>query len=189
MIIKAGQVQSLTDARYFTSKGVALLGFCFDPESPAFVSPREAQQIKDWVEGPAIVGEFGPQPVGLIRETAMILGLDYVQLAPVAGTDYSGIVEPLIYDLTGSTDNALPEGLTAPAYILVDDTVTEAQLGALRKQAPVLVAAEALPDKLLHVTNSLQPDGVELTANPEDVIGEKAFDAYDEFFEMLQAEL
>ena len=38
--VKAGSVTHLTDARYFAAWDVEFIGFCFDPESSDYISPR-----------------------------------------------------------------------------------------------------------------------------------------------------
>jgi phosphoribosylanthranilate isomerase len=61
--VKAGSITHLTDARFFAAYDVAYIGFCFDPQSPDYISPQAALAIKGWINGPQIVAEFANQDV------------------------------------------------------------------------------------------------------------------------------
>lgn len=101
---------SLADARYFSSKMARMVGFCFDSSSESFVSPREAQQIIGWLEGPQIVGEFNGSNVNEIRETAMILGLHLVQFPIQDSTEgFEKIEQPVILEVTISPTDTLAD--------------------------------------------------------------------------------
>lgn len=101
---------SLADARYFSSKMAHMVGFCFDSGSESFISPREAQQIIGWLEGPQIVGEFNGSNVNEIRETAMILGLHLVQF-PIQPSNegFDKIEQPIILEVTISPTDTLAD--------------------------------------------------------------------------------
>ncbi len=58
---KAGSITNLTDARFFAAYEVDYIGFCFDPQSPNYISPQNALAIKGWIHGPKIVAEFANQ--------------------------------------------------------------------------------------------------------------------------------
>ena len=78
--IKVGQVKNLAEARFLSSFSVDLIGFCFDKEDDAYISPIDAQEIMKWLEGPKIVGEFGKQSVEEINEIVTIMGLEIIQI-------------------------------------------------------------------------------------------------------------
>ena len=56
--IKASQITNLTDARYFAAWGVEWLGFGLESGQDYFVTTAQMAAIKEWVEGPKMVGEF-----------------------------------------------------------------------------------------------------------------------------------
>lgn len=64
----AGGITHLTDARFFAAYAVDYLGFCFDPQSPNYISPTQALAIKGWVTGPEIVAEFAHQDATNVQE-------------------------------------------------------------------------------------------------------------------------
>jgi len=94
--IKAAQISNLTDARYFAAWYSEWLGFCCDTTSPNYVSPELLHAIRDWVEGPQIVGEFGAQDATQIREAVEALNLDAVQV----GFFYDAAQLETLHDLT-----------------------------------------------------------------------------------------
>ncbi|MEZ5014153.1 MAG: hypothetical protein R2794_07665 [Chitinophagales bacterium] len=59
--VYAAAVNNLTDARNFSAYGVQYLGFCFNPNDPAYISPEKALEIRDWVSGPDIVADLRGQ--------------------------------------------------------------------------------------------------------------------------------
>jgi len=80
--IKASQVSNLTDARYFAAVGAEWLGFCLDPMDENFVPYQKLLGIKEWVEGPKIVGEFSLQTTEEILNIANEIKLDVIQVSP-----------------------------------------------------------------------------------------------------------
>ena len=56
--IKANTLSHLTDARYFASMEVTWMGFNLDPLSENASSPPFVKAIREWISGPAFVGEF-----------------------------------------------------------------------------------------------------------------------------------
>lgn len=80
--IKASQITNLTDARYFAAWGIDWIGFDLEEGSENFVPPSSLLGIKDWIEGPKIIGEFNLLAADDILATASQLGLDGVQLGP-----------------------------------------------------------------------------------------------------------
>ena len=56
--VKASDITSLTDARYFAAKEVEWLSFNFTEGVVGYIPPMKARAIFEWVEGVKIVGEF-----------------------------------------------------------------------------------------------------------------------------------
>ena len=78
--VKASQITNLTDARYFAAWEVEWLGFNFDKGSENYIQPQVMKAIKEWVEGPKLVGEFSFASAEDIRIAKEMLGLDMVQV-------------------------------------------------------------------------------------------------------------
>ncbi|HMX39199.1 MAG TPA: hypothetical protein PKD78_02690, partial [Saprospiraceae bacterium] len=96
MLIKASGVTNLSDARYFAAREVRFLGFNLDEGSAGYVEPSMLHAIREWVEGPLIVGEFSAAPIELVREAASFYRLDAVQVS----TDQH---QPVLASLEGLT--------------------------------------------------------------------------------------
>ena len=96
--VKVSAVNSLTDARFFSGAGVKYLGFCFDKISERYIESEKVFQIKDWVSGPSIVGEFStnsnPDEINLIIEK---IGLDYVQMSDAFPLGLNSEIEKPIF--------------------------------------------------------------------------------------------
>ena len=85
--IKAGRITNLTDARYFAARGVSWLGFQLDAGGEGQVSPQMFSALKEWVEGPLFVGNFGASTAAEINESAELLKLDMIQVGLFSGLD------------------------------------------------------------------------------------------------------
>ena len=96
--VKVSAINSLTDARFFSGAGVKYLGFCFDKNSERYIESEKVFQIKDWVSGPSIVGEFStnsnPDEINLISQKT---GLDYVQMTDAFPLGLNSEIEKPIF--------------------------------------------------------------------------------------------
>lgn len=81
MKIKASTITNLTDARYFAAKEVDYLGFNLEPGTTGFLEPIYMRAMREWIEGPKIVGEFSKSPANVVFESAAFFGLDAVQVS------------------------------------------------------------------------------------------------------------
>jgi len=72
----AAAVANLTDARYFAALGVDYMGFALEPGAEGHISPMELAAFREWIEGPALVGEFGGMDTASIVKLTKELNLD-----------------------------------------------------------------------------------------------------------------
>lgn len=79
-LIKASRIAHLTDARYFAAKEADYLGFNLESGTEGYLDPIYMKAIREWVEGPKIVGEFSRTPIRVVSEAAAFYGLDAVQV-------------------------------------------------------------------------------------------------------------
>jgi phosphoribosylanthranilate isomerase len=79
-VVKASEVNNLSDARYCAGMGVEMLGFCLDENHPKFIELARLREISVWVSGVKTVGEFAGDNVLNINYLAEQLQLDYIQL-------------------------------------------------------------------------------------------------------------
>lgn len=208
--VKAGSIQTLAAARYFSSKMVEMVGFCFDSSKAEFIAPRDAQQVKGWLQGPKIVGEFNGNSLKEIKETAMILGLDYVQIAASGkealfdSLNLNVILEVQV-DMNDSFDslqNRVSPWLGKVSYIQWglnahfgnwENFILKSKLGTggLRKLCawlPAIVDVHVTESGLWQIITEVEPEMINLTTEPESKAGEKSFENLDPLFTILEDE-
>lgn len=207
--IKASAITNLTDARYFAAFHVDYLGFNLEIGTPDAISATETKAIKEWVEGPKIVGEFGNMPLASVQQGIDLLGFDLVQVGHFADKAmieaiHIPVIKEVIWHPDTKLDTLVAElELLAPhvAYFLLDFsknnlTWTDLQVGkpidlaalqGLCKRFPVLLdlsfKAEELEDLL-----ELDIAGLSLKGGEEEMVGYKSYDELDTLFEVLEIE-
>ncbi|MBK6933450.1 MAG: hypothetical protein IPH12_22310 [Saprospirales bacterium] len=199
MLVKASGITNLTDARYFAAREVHFLGFNLEEGTEGFIDPVFMKAIREWVEGPKIVGEFDRTPAGAVREAAEFYGLNAVQvtlaqeLAPLEGLD-------VILHVPGAAAPALLRPLLqarAPwvSWFLIDFSHLDNAGAQLLAQAPVwsalfadfpaLLALDAPAAALPELLTALHPAGLALRGGAEERVGVKSFEEIDAVFEEL----
>ncbi len=196
MLIKASGITNLTDARYFAAKEADFLGFNLEENTPGYLDPMYMKAIREWVEGPQIVGEFSRASTAYIREAAAFFGLDAVQ---VQAERYAGALPELtglsvILAIENKNNNSAMEQLLAAAaphvaYFRIDFTQFRPNDGAFWQQMaatyPILLHSDASAETLSAWLTAIQPAGISLSGGEEEKVGVKSFDAVEEIFEML----
>lgn len=208
--VKAAAVANLTDARYFAALGVDYLGFALEPGAAGHVSPEQLSGMRAWIEGPAIVGEFGHAAADEIARQAETLRLDVVQVGPFGKTRDAAAATglPVLHEIVLGADVGPTE-----AQRLIDGSARDTRAfvldfsrngitwDALEEQPvwmtwltetcadyAVLLDVPAAPHQLDDLLATLAPEGVQLTGGEEEAVGVKSFDELDEWFEVLRVE-
>lgn len=209
MKIKATSINNLTDARYFAAWNVEWLGFSLEIGSANYTRPQDVKEIKDWLVGPKIVGEFGlDQNLTDILESVELLQLDAVQLSMFADDtiaknlqNVTVIKEWVLDDLTNM--NAFAEQCRTTAnqvdYFYLDlekNGITWAALQAntnalnllqeLCAEYAILVSLVCPPDQIEAYLDRVKPHGISLQGGEEEKVGVKSFDDLDAIFETLE---
>ncbi|MGH1336690.1 MAG: N-(5'-phosphoribosyl)anthranilate isomerase [Aureispira sp.] len=209
MKIKASSIQNLTDARYFAAWHVEWLGFSLELGHANYTRPQDVKEIKEWLVGPKIVGEFGlAQSLGEIQNAVTMLNLDAVQLGQYADEDLlQGLTEiPVLQEWVLSNWEALPDfeahckkttewvdyyslnleksGLSWTT--LQEQPNTLQQLQALCEEYPILLSLRCSPEELEAVIQHIQPYGLSFEGGEEERVGVKSFDDLDALFETLE---
>ena len=210
--VKVSSVTNLTDARYFSAWEVEWLGFALDPASEHYVQPQVVKAIREWVDGPGIVGEFGLQSADEIRTAIELLDLDAVQAGVF--TDAGTLAElqspvPVIKEIVvepGTREDDLAEQLDRFAhlagYFLLnfdkngiaweqlksDRPFSLSFLQEICRQHSVFLSLDLSPATLGEVLQTLRPYGLNLTGGEEEKIGFKSFEEIDTLLEALSEE-
>jgi len=204
--IKASQVTNLTDARYFAAREVEWLGFNLDAGTENFIHPQNIKAIKEWLEGPKIVGEFGMQDSSEIVAAVKFLDLDIVQVGMYAETgslalnDVTIIKEIVIekdtdyYDLRSNLES---DSANVDIFLLnysknnLSWSSVASKQNALKElcnRFKIILSIDFEPDQLLVILETVQIHGLELKGGAEDKVGYKSFDELDDILDALEIE-
>lgn len=209
--VKASAVTNLTDARYFAAWEVNWLGFCLDPASENYVQPQVVGAIREWVDGPLIVGEFNLQTADEIRTAIELLHLDAIQAGML--TEAETLIElhspvPVIKEiviepdaLEGDLDDFLLQFAPLAQIFLLNFTKNGISWQALRDGAapvspptlqrwcssfPILMDIDLQPGFIDEILQQLPLRGFSLQGGEEEKTGFKSFDELDAVLEALE---
>ena len=204
--IKASQITNLTDARYFAARDVEWLGFNLDAGTDNFIHPQNIKAIKEWLEGPKIVGEFGMQDSSEINAAIDFLDLDVVQVGMFADVsslelkDASLIKEIVIeeetdyYDLRTTLES---DSANVDVFLLNysknnlswnDIASKQATLKELCNRFKIILSIDFELDQLNEILETLQIHGLNLSGGEEEKVGFKSFDELDDILDALEIE-
>ena len=78
--VKVGSVNNLSDARYFSAMNVNLIGFKLMDKNEDSVTLDSLNQIKNWISGVDIIGEFDNSNINYINDIIKNFSFDYIQV-------------------------------------------------------------------------------------------------------------
>lgn len=196
MLIKASRITNLTDARYFAAKEVDFLGFNLEEGTEGYLDPMYMKAIREWVEGPKIVGEFSNSSVSYIREAASFFGLDAVQVTANYETqlpDLEGLTVILELDVRDERTIRDAQRIfleTAPfvSFFLIKMTLGSQPFEAWNLSTytyPVLLQTDAPAEQLPNLIKIMHPAGLSLVGGEEEQVGVKSFDEIEAIFDAL----
>lgn len=195
MLIKASRITNLTDARYFAAKEVDFLGFNLEEGTEGFLEPMYMKAIREWVEGPKIVGEFSRATPAYVREAAAFFGLDAVQVTPQVSAQLSDLEGLTVFmEILSSEMDERFFQQAAPhvSWFLVKMESAHLSENLLSKiktvcsQHPVLLQTDAPARQFSKLLETLQPAGLSLVGGEEEQVGVKSFDEIEAIFELLE---
>jgi len=171
--IIAQNITNLSDARYFAAWGIDYLSFNGIPDSPYYIAPEKAKEIKDWVEGPRILLESN--------------ALEFTELAD--GHILSNIYQSLplnkeVFYRISFQD--ILKGVPPSKYIvkLSEEELLEAKNLDLEKY----LGCDFYLDSIGLSINSFEnwPEwGLVVQGSEEEKVGLKSFEELDELYEKL----
>ena len=208
--IKASAIANLTDARYFAAWDVDWVGFSLEPDAVAYTSPETMQAIREWIEGPAIIGEFNASTADEIRAQVDAFQLDGVQvglfhdLGQVRKLENIPIIRETVVDSFTTIDILTAQCRVFERYVecflleftknridwatLENGTLFSLQdLQQLCSDYPILLSIDIPSGRLQEVLDTLKPYGLSIFGGTEEKVGYKSFDELDEIFEGLEA--
>lgn len=209
--IKASSINNLSDGRYFATFA-EWMGFNFSPTSPQFVTLEQATQIKNWVFGPRLVGEFDALAIDQINpivEALQIdtiqtdLDLDFRQLSPIVST----IIRRIVIDKKlkdKDLSQIIEDTANGTAYFLLDflshqitwqdlqnsPTLSTTFLQKIAAKYPqkIILSMPFTPQNVLGILDQIQPFALSLAGGNELKTGLRAFDDIDPIVNLLEIE-
>ena len=194
MLIKASRITNLTDARYFAAKEVDFLVFNLEEGTEGFLEPMYMKAIREWVEGPKIVGEFSRATPAYVREAASFFGLDAVQVTQNFSTQLSDLEGLIVFLEVLSSEIEERFFQQAAPYVswflikMESSHLSEKsllQIKNLCSEYPILLQTDAPASQLSELLETLQPAGLSLVGGEEEQVGVKSFDEIEAIFELL----
>lgn len=207
--IKANSVTNLTDARYFAARGADWMGFRLEPGHEDSVSTETFEEIRGWIDGVKIVGEFDLMPVPQIRQIAKERSLDAVQVGMFAERDALMGMKNLILIkevvlLENMEEIELLEHFLDYSpfcqYFLLDFIKSGITWADLQKNRPlplkvfqslckhnrVFIHIDMTPATLPSIVSTLKPFGICVRGGSEEKPGYKSYDELDAIFDLFE---
>ncbi len=209
MYIKASAISNLSDARYFAAQySVEWMGFCLEEGNDAYIAPYLINAMKEWIEGPKLVGEFGVQTEDEILTQVKNIGLDAVQLSmfATASAEKIRLQVPVIQEIVLEKEHSaaqlldLVHSFSAKADILLLDFEKNAWtfvelvkhqeisldlLQRICQKYEVIIAISGDAKNLKSLSQSIEPQGISLKGGEEERVGYKSFDELNDIFDAL----
>lgn len=209
--VKASSVSNLTDARYFAAWHVEWLGFDLTYEGLKTLPLTEVKEIKDWIEGPKIVGEIDVLDVTESQQIIDFLALEYIQVGMFAPVEHlnslnvSSIIKEVIIEPTTTTaelKSHLNTYFDYVDYFLINfdknsidweslqssDLLNTSHLKQICEQYEIFISFDFNANNTSELITNLNPLGISVKGGIEEKVGFKSFDELDEVFEFLEEE-
>lgn len=191
--VKVSSIANLSDARYCAGMGVEWLGFpLLDLTLERFT------EIRNWLAGVQIVGEFTKATAEQIREAVSTYKPDVIEIdSSVSLVAIQSIDIPKILRVNIDTDN-LPAIFAASApyvshFLVVGDSVDsltgmEASIEIWSAQYPIILGLDILESDLDEWVEQSSIQGIGLVAGEEDRPGFRDFTDLMTILEKLETE-
>lgn len=194
-------INNLSDARYCAGMGVDIIGFNLKLDDPERVKPETLKEIKGWLAGVQIAGEFTRARPEMINDMADEFGLDYIQLdTPYLIDEIEEINRPVIQKIFINKDTVESELLemmelyspVVHSFIVYSDdfeTVDETNMKFLKsiaKQFNVYIGFGIDKTNITATLSKIKPAGIGLHGGHEIKPGLKDFDELQEIFEKIE---
>ena len=178
-LLKFSSISNLSDARYAAGMWADFIGFNFDPNSSSYIEPEKAKSIIGWISGPALVGEFGQQPLEWIKDFAQQLQLKVVQI-PANYKDMALFESGLKTIVVANNSNDC-DAFTHADILLTDNLSIYHQL-IERYNKPVIFQTTTLTED----ASGLQ--GIAIQGEPEDQPGTRNQGDWTSYLEQYETE-
>lgn len=193
--IFAKNINNLTDARYFAAMGVDYIGFDLSPNKADHISLDILGKLKEWLEGPTIMGCFtGKESEETLTKYIVdgsLEGLYFEELPPYSILEKFSSLE-LFSEITAEAFNEIA------LYPHINAVVDLDHLKAIEAKTDHYATAKDLMSQgRLYVKGAIDESffesaiygykpGLILMGGEEEKVGVKSFEELDSLFELLQ---
>jgi len=206
VLIKASKVKHLTDARYFSARGAAILGFHLDPDTEEFIRPEAVSAITEWVDGVEFSGEFGHSEADQMIHLGELLNLKYIQIPHFFNRDdiqrlsdfkvirqlvmqkesrfeeIRTIIEEEAHQVVAFDLNFAAAGLDPFGFELINPD----QLNELLQLQQIFLNAAFRPDSIANIKKLELLPGLTFSGTNEEKTGLKSFENIDLILDYLE---
>jgi phosphoribosylanthranilate isomerase len=181
-LVKVGEINNLSDARYCAGMGVELLGFAFKHPDRKVVSKEEYIAITGWLSGPLLVGEFVDAPDEEILTLDSELKFDYIQTNNMEQCKRLKNLKKKVIYLVDQEE--VDSGLEVD-YVLVESTVDITKYSGKQE---VLLGSGIDASSVVNIIEEGNVSGISLKGGDEKRPGYKDFDELADILEVLQVD-
>lgn len=197
-IVKVGEVNNLSDARYCAGMGVEMIGFNLDDEGG--IDANTFKGITGWIEGPKYIGEFTNDTPESIKQKVKEFDLPFIQvrdeqLLPALADISADIIFAVNPSSLQELENKLLNLKDQVSYILIESTQETllnqaeiAQLQHLSEQYPLLLGYGFNDETVLTILDQIHPSGIALKGGDEVRPGYRNFDEMADILEALEVD-
>ncbi len=123
--VYVSSVNNLSDARYCSGMFVDYIGFNFDQNSKNKISIDNFKEIKNWINGPKIVAEFGDSSITHINEIMSKIEVDYLSINYSSETikkiDKNCIINIPDKDIISQNPKLIKENINKIKLVTIED--------------------------------------------------------------------
>lgn len=173
MWVKICGITRYEDAHAACDAGADAIGIVLT-RSVRKVDPVSAKPWVHAISGVEKVGVFTDEDPGYIRETAMMLGLDTIQLHAAVGLEHRELAREfgIICAIKDLDEVAIPEGISC--RILFDPSTGSGRIGTWRScDTPFILAGGLTPENVREAIIQAHPAGVDVSSGVESSPGIK----------------
>ncbi len=196
-LVKVGEVNNLSDARYCAGMGAEYIGFQLDEDHDKFVDFNTFKAITGWIEGVKYIGEFENSTSAQIFEKQKEYQFEVVQISNPRQLDQlGGIGIPKILKLTlNSIEEISSIDYTKADYLLLESNgineLSSEDINTLKTvctQKPTVLGFGFSDENINEVLEKIKPLGISLKGSDEIRPGYKDYDELADIFEAIEVD-
>ena len=188
VLVKAGSITNLSDARYCAGMGVEIIGFPVGKTNPLALESTKIKEMTGWLSGIKVALELDKSGFdeNYTLELIETLHPDYLQIPIALVENYKKIAEVPLLLVTDSTELKSTNG--EDIFLYEGNIIhNEKKLAAFCAENNVILSGSQIDtSSIKSILEEIKPFGLELKGGTEISPGLKSFDDLSEIFELLE---